>query len=255
MKYVFACCTDKGAGRKRNQDALLVKQAVCKKERFLLAVVCDGMGGLRKGEVASTTLIHAFSEWFEQELPHLLLLSCMETELYRSWNRLLQSMNRDIAFYGDRNHFQLGTTVTALLFTEKKYYMVHVGDSRAYEIGKSIRQLTVDQTVVQQEVERGILTQAEARKDGRRNVLLQCVGASAEVVPVFRRGEIHKNMVYMLCCDGFWHEVSEKEIRRALRPSILKDETLVTKQLNRLVRLNKIRGEQDDISVIAVRTF
>lgn len=254
MKYVFACCTDRGTGRKNNQDSLLLKQAVSGREQILLAMVCDGMGGLKRGEVASAALIRSFSGWFEEKLPGLLRPSLKEQELFRSWDMLLQNMNKKIELYGKSRHFQLGTTVTAMLFAGKAYYIMHVGDSRAYEIRRGIRQLTSDQTLIQREVECGLLTQAEAAKDARRNVLLQCVGASGEVRPVYRKGTLRRDTVYMLCCDGFRHVVREKEMWRGLRPSMMKEEKMMEKRLAELVKLNKIRGEQDDISVIAVRT-
>lgn len=254
MNYVFACCTDRGTGRRHNQDSLLVKQAVYKKEQVLLAMVCDGMGGLKRGEVASAALVRSFSEWFEQKLPQLLKPSLDEAELFRSWDMLLQEMDRRIEAYGQRRHFQLGTTVTAMLFAGKAYYIMHVGDSRAYEVRRGIRQLTRDQTLVQQEVECGLLTRDEAEKDVRRNVLLQCVGASGKVKPACKKGTLHRDTVYMLCCDGFRHMVSEKEMWKGLRPSMMKEKRMMEKRLADLIRMNQDRGEQDDISVIAVRT-
>lgn len=254
MKYVFACCTDRGTGRKNNQDSLLLKQAVCRDEQILLAMVCDGMGGLKRGEVASAAVVCSFSKWFENRLPEILENPVREREILHSWNNLLQDMNRKIEAYGKRHHFQLGTTVTAMLFVGKTYYVIHVGDSRAYEIRRGVRQLTRDQTLVQQEVECGLLTQDEAEKDERRNVLLQCVGASEGVRPVCKKGVLFKDAVYMLCCDGFRHMVSEKEIWKGLRPSAMKKEKIMERRLADLVRLNRNRGEQDDISVIAVRT-
>lgn len=255
MKYVFACCTDRGTGRKNNQDSLLIKQAVYGKEQILLAMVCDGMGGLKRGEVASAALVRSFSEWFEQKLPSLLHTSLTEAKLFRSWGMLLQTMDRRIEAYGQRHDVALGTTVTAMLFARKAYYIMHVGDSRVYEVRRGIRQLTRDQTLVQQEVECGLLTRDEAERDARRNVLLQCVGASGEVSPMCRKGTLRKDTVYMLCCDGFRHMVSEKEMRKGLRPSRMKEERMMERQLAGLVRMNQDRGEQDDISVIAVRTY
>lgn len=238
MRYVFACCTERGTGRKKNQDSLLLKHAVWGEEQVLLAMVCDGMGGLMRGEVASAALIRSFSGWFEQRLPGLLRLPSADQELFRSWERLLQDMNRRIGLYGERHHFQIGTTATAMLFAGKAYYIMHVGDSRAYEIGKNIRQLTQDQTLVQQEVEYGFLTRAEAAGDTRRNVLLQCVGASKHVRPVCKKGRLRRNTVYMLCCDGFRHMIDRREIKKGLCPSVMKEEGVMEKRLKELIRLN-----------------
>ena len=85
--------------------------------------------------------------------------------------------NEKIKLYGKRCGLAsgLGTTVTALLLTEQRYYIINVGDTRAYEIGDHVALLTKDQTVVAREVELGNLTQVEAETDPRRSVLLQCV--------------------------------------------------------------------------------
>ena len=77
MRYRVAYGSRMGVKRKVNQDALLVKCGVCEGESVVLAVVCDGMGGLRKGEVASAVVVRAFAQWFERELPVVLMCGCM----------------------------------------------------------------------------------------------------------------------------------------------------------------------------------
>ena len=99
----------------------------------------------------------------------------------------------------------MGTTVTAMILTGGYYYIVNVGDSRAYEICSNLQVLTRDQTVVAREVEQGLLTLEQAETDPRRSVLLQCIGASDVVYPDFFLGEVKKDAVYMLCSDGFRH--------------------------------------------------
>ena len=69
MTYEWAYCTDKGAKRRNNQDALLLKKALRDGEEAVLAVLCDGMGGLEKGELASASAVQAFSRWFEEDFP------------------------------------------------------------------------------------------------------------------------------------------------------------------------------------------
>ena len=72
MNYSIALHTDVGIRKETNQDSMCVKQAETEKGQILLAIICDGMGGLEKGEVASATVINAFSAWFEEELPIIL---------------------------------------------------------------------------------------------------------------------------------------------------------------------------------------
>lgn len=77
----------------------------------------------------------------------------------------------------------LGTTVTAILLTENRYYIINVGDTRAYEISDNVTVMTRDHSVVAREIEQGIITPEQAKNDVRRSVLLQCIGASEEVYP------------------------------------------------------------------------
>lgn len=77
----------------------------------------------------------------------------------------------------------LGTTVTAILLTKNRYYIINVGDTRAYEISDNVTVMTRDHSVVAREIEQGIITPEQAKNDVRRSVLLQCIGASEEVYP------------------------------------------------------------------------
>ena len=253
MEYLLSAVTDIGICKQKNEDSLLVKKAVCNSHPVLLAVLCDGMGGLEKGELASASLIRAFSGWFDAQLPEILVSDFIERQLWSSWDRLIDTMNQKIAAYGKRNGLQLGTTVTAMLLFRDKYYIAHVGDCRIYELKDSIFQLTKDQTLVQKDVDRGILTQEQAERDIRRSILLQCVGASEKVLPVYRSGNLSKDTVYVLCCDGFRHLISSQEIFEGFHFQIAADEESMRKQAEKFIALNKKRGEKDNISVIVIR--
>lgn len=255
MEYLIVCCTDTGSSKKINQDSMLVKQAVCRGERIVLTVMCDGMGGLKKGEVASASLAKAFSGWFERDLPSIIASPFLGEDILLSWDSLIKSTNKKISKYGRENGIKLGTTLTAMLFIGNSYYVAHVGDSRIYELTSRIRQLTKDQTLFQRELDRGILTKNQAEEDLKRSILLQCVGAADKLEPAYMRGTISRDAVYMLCCDGFYHAVTEQEIYRELNPSELKSESVMEKHCRKLIAWDMKRGEQDNISVIVVRTW
>jgi len=164
--------------------------------------------------------------------------------------------NKKIGSYGRNNGITLGTTLTAILLTETQYFLVHVGDSRLYEISdNAILLLTTDQTVVAREVEAGILNEEQAKNDPRRSVLLQCVGASKQVSPYFMTGETKKDAVYMLCSDGFRHEITNEEIQRYLAPSMMCEVSQMKQNMETLIEINKQRQEQDNITVVSVRTY
>lgn len=254
MNYLLAYHTDMGK-RTTNQDSILIRQAVCNGEQIVLAVVCDGMGGLKKGEVASAALVLRLSEWFEKELPIIASVSDIESVILKSWNNLIRRMNRKLREYGRRKRIELGTTVTAMLFIRDRYYIVHVGDSRAYELADRAVVLTKDQTLAVQEAEQGRLTWEQAETDVRKNILMQCIGASDVLEPSYISGNIRKNAVYLLCSDGFCHKVKIKEMQKEFRVKEMSDESILTERCRQVTRMNIEQGEQDNISVIAVRTW
>ena len=141
-----------------------------------------------------------------------------------------------------------------MLFTQNKYFLMNVGDSRAYRINEGIRQLTKDQTFVAREIEAGRMTPEEAERDERRNVLLQCIGASEKVYPDFFFGKIQQDEIYMLCSDGFRHVISEDEIFAEFRPEVLENQTFMNNNALKLITLNKERMERDNISVVLIKT-
>lgn len=253
MNVMAAAHSDVGIRKSTNQDSVLIKEADTDCGRVILAVVCDGVGGLAKGELASATLVRAFSGWFQEELPAMLCQKIRPEQLERAWKILIRDTNEKLLEYGRRNHIQLGTTVVALLLADGMYYIVNIGDSRAYLLDEHIQKLTKDQTYVQREMDKGRMTYEESLEDPRRNVLLQCVGASAHTEPDFYQGRIPENAVFILCSDGFCHAITEEEIYRFMCPQVLVTENAMTEAAVRLVGMNKIRRENDDISVAIVR--
>lgn len=251
MRFIATADTDIGISKNTNQDSLLVKHAKTDIGEVLMAIVCDGMGGLSKGELASATVIRAFSEWFDNELPFELENTDMQI-IGSKWSLMLKDLNVKISEYGDEIGSSLGTTFSGILFVEDKYVLVHVGDSRIYHIGSSLNQLTTDQTFVAREISRGNMTPEQAKTDKRRNLLLQCVGASKVVEPQIICGNTDKG-AYMLCSDGFRHEISEAEIYESLNPVNLMNKEAMHSNVKYLIEQNKQRHERDNISVILVK--
>lgn len=255
MNYIISANTDIGIVKNTNQDSLSVKVLSTSAGKMSFAVLCDGMGGLAKGEVASASVIRAFDEWVNMELPKLCSVPLDENVLKAQWESILLEQNRCIKAYGSRQGVRLGTTAVVMLLTENAYYIMNVGDSRAYEFTDNFTQITRDQTFVAREVALGNMTPEQAEVDERRSVLLQCIGASEEVYPDFFVGQTRKNATYMLCSDGFRHEITADEIFEKFNPAVLTDEAVMNRHTLELIELNKQRNERDNISVILVRTF
>lgn len=255
MNFIVSANTDIGITKSTNQDSLSVKVINTPQGRMTFAILCDGMGGLDKGEVASASVIRAFDKWVNNDLPTLCETEIEDSVLRNQWGQIITEQNKIIGSYGARQGVRMGTTAVILLLTKKRYYIMNVGDSRVYELTDNLKLLTNDQTFVAREVALGNMTPEQAERDERRSVLLQCVGASDEVYPDMFFGDVKENAVYMLCSDGFRHEITTDEIFEKLRPDVLFDDSTMNKHTVELIELNKQRKERDNISVILVRTF
>lgn len=255
MNFIIAAETDIGIKKATNQDSLTVKILNTEQGKMSFMLLCDGMGGLDRGEVASATLINAFDEWINNRFRELCRSPLNKEIIESEWLDIINAQNERLQDYGMKNNTTLGTTVVVLLLTETCYYLMNIGDSRAYEITDRLCQLTEDQTLVALEVSKGKITAKQAELDPRRSVLLQCVGASKSIKPDMFTGPTKKDAVYMLCSDGFRHEVTADEIFNSLNPATLLDFRIMNENARMLIELNKSRDEKDNISVAMVRTF
>ena len=251
MHFVCTADTDIGIVKDTNQDSLLIKQGTCAHGEVLMAIVCDGMGGLAKGELASATVIRTFSEWYDKELPYELENPDLNV-IGAKWSLMLKDLNVKIYEYGQANGFTMGTTFTGMLFVGDAYVITHVGDTRAYQICNGMNQLTEDQTFIAREIKRGTMTAEQAKTDKRRNMLLQCIGASDALEPEIYVGKTLKG-AYMLCSDGFRHEINEKEMYESLNPMNFINKETMHSNAKYLIELVKQRNEKDNISVILIK--
>ena len=254
MNFIISASTDAGIQEVVNQDSLSVKMIHTRRGHMVFAVLCDGMGGLSRGEVASAAVVRAFEKWVKVKLPSLCNSGLNERVIRKQWEDVVMDMNERLIAYGEKQGIQLGTTVVVMLLTKHRYYIMNIGDSRVYEITNKCRQLTLDQTFVAHQVAMGRMTEEEAKTDERRSILLQCVGVSKTVRPDLFFGKTRSNAVYLLCSDGFRHEITPEEMYEKLRPSELPDEDSMKKNTKELIELNKQRQEKDNISVILIRT-
>lgn len=251
MRYTATADTDVGISKSTNQDSVLIKHASADIGEVLMAIVCDGMGGLAKGELASATVIRAFARWFDEELPFELDKLDMQV-IGGKWSLMLKDLNLKILEYGTAHGNSLGTTFSGILFVGNQYVIVHVGDTRVYQIGSSLNQLTTDQTFVAREVSRGTMTAEQAKTDKRRNLLLQCIGASKTVEPQVICGTVERG-AYMLCSDGFRHEITEAETYESLNPINFMNKNAMHSNARYLIEQVKSRNEKDNISVVLIK--
>ena len=255
MDFVVSANTDIGTTRSSNQDSLSVKVIDTSSGRMVMAVLCDGMGGYSKGEVASAAVIRAFDKWARVSLPRLTMCPIDDGDIRDQWTEIIRRENRKICDFGAKNGIKVGTTAVAILITQSRYYCLNIGDSRCYKITDCLSQISEDQTLVQKEVNEGKLTKEQAETDKRNNILLQCIGSSKEPEPDMYYGPVTKDMTFMLCSDGFRHLLKKEEIFENFNPKVLTNSTVMQNNTSRLIDLNKSRGEKDNISVALIRTY
>jgi len=252
MRFVVSSSTDMGLNKAVNQDSVYVNCFPVSDGEAAFAVICDGMGGYSEGEVASASVVSAFVNWMTNTFPALICGSLDEEIIREQWGNIIAVQNNALRAHGAERGITLGTTATVLLITEQRWFCLNVGDSRAYELFGSARQLTRDHSFVASEVERGNMTAEEAKQSPKRNILMQCIGIAESVEPDFFFGAPGRDAMYLLCTDGFRHYVSQEELHEVFRTASVLDEEELRRRERYLVDLNRQRGETDDISVITV---
>lgn len=250
MYLVGNAVTDIGTKKKVNQDSLTLKIAKIDGRMVGLVVVCDGVSGMQKGELASATIVRGFDQWFKEVFA--VKETWQEKELRDSMSELINSLNQEIISYAKEENVSLASTLTAVLFYEDKYYLAHIGDCRLYEIYDSVRQISKDHTWIAMELAKGNMTREQAMKDPRKNMLLQSVGATEELDIFWHSGNLIQNATYLVCSDGFRHLLSEDEMFQFLHPSKNRDAEQIHKNISSLVERTKERGEKDNITAALI---
>ena len=251
MSFIISGISESGHRHTFNQDSVLVQRMQSAHGEMAFACICDGMGGLQHGELASATLLYHLSEWADTRLPDLTDRFLCKKELTQQWSGIISESNAIIRSFSLQADSKLGTTLTAALFWKNRYFIANIGDTRVYEIGKNVRILTRDHTYVRQEIDAGRMTPEQAAASGKEHILTRCVGVNECVHADFYYGKTQKKALYLLCSDGFRHKIQPEEMKHALL-SVPKDTESQNQALQTLLALCRKRGEKDDISAVTV---
>lgn len=254
MEFHISASTDAGTRRSVNQDSLFVRRLTTPSGPAVMAVLCDGMGGRTHGELASSEVVSAFSDWMYRALPGLSAQEFCPERLAQEWTALLEEENRLLCAHGRESGSAIGTTFVALLLMQERFFLANIGDSRAYRLGPDgAAQLSRDHTVVAQEVACGNLTPEQARTAPRRNVLTRCLGSERGAQPEMAFGLVEPDTAFVLCSDGFYHCVGEEQLVERLCRGQKEDGFQSMAQREReLIEYDKQHGETDNISVITI---
>ena len=218
-------------------------------QKGLVLVVSDGMGGALAGDVASRMAIEAVHNVLMGTdgagcEPESALIDCLKEATMQA--------NRQIHFKSleDSRCSGMGATLTGAAIKDDRLDLVQVGDSRAYVIrGEQIRLATKDQSLVQQLVDVGQISEEEAETHMFRNVILQALGAQTELLPATARIQIRQGDMLLLCSDGLSGKLRNEEIRQIVTDSI-EDLRAACKAL---VDEANHRGGEDNITVVLAR--
>ena len=234
--------SDIGKVRESNQDCFAVSVDGAEP---VWAVVCDGMGGANGGYYASSTAVGAFSHGMDisfEGLKPKQIENVMCEAVYSANQSIYKTACEQVDLSG------MGTTLVAVVVLGDSAHIVHVGDSRAYQIGDGkITRLTTDHSVVQQLVELGQITEEEARVHPEKNMITRAVGVKQEVTADASSIKLRKNDAILLCSDGLSNLVSEEEMVDivATTPHEEAAELLISLALS--------RGGPDNITAVIIK--
>ena len=208
-----------------------------------LIAVADGMGGHAAGEVASRIAVQVL----QKLAPTLTADEIDEDSVEDLLMHSLHSIDAEIAAVTDEEIEKrgMGTTLTALLIRDNTIALLHVGDSRCYRLrGSTLEQLSNDHTVIQELLDQGAISEAEAADHPQRSMLTQALRGDGDVTPVLQMYEVKKGDRYLLCSDGLSGVLTDKEIKVGLKKSN-KDEAV--KFLNDATYIN---GAPDNVTIL-----
>ena len=233
--------TDPGCVRKQNQDSYRIEQL---DRGNLLCIVCDGMGGAKSGNIASSLAVDVFVEevrrcWkpvMEQDKVDQMLRSAVKLANFTVYDQSRQFEEFD----------GMGTTLVAVMVRGRKATVVNVGDSRAYLIRPDgIRRITRDHSVVEDLIANGDLTPEQARRHPQKNLITRALGTSPRVKADLFQETVAPGDALLLCSDGLINEVTDQEIQKEVLAGGSPQEIC-----QRLVARTLDHGAPDNVTVV-----
>ncbi len=235
--------TDIGKVRSSNQDAYSAGELP---GGVAWAVVCDGMGGAAGGNVASSVSVkmiaHSIDDCYREGMKPSSIKNLLESAISGANAYLFDMASNDEALNG------MGTTCVAAIIVDGYVYVAHVGDSRAYIIGKngSLKQITRDHSVVQDLLEQGSLTADEAKNYPGKNIITRAIGVDKDISVDFGEEAFENEDILLICTDGLTNFVTEEDIIAATADG------KYFEYAERLVQLANEHGGGDNITVVSI---
>ena len=246
-----------GSVKTVNQDAYCVLVGQAGPQEVGLLAVCDGVGGLSSGELASSVAVRELSRWFEDGVARGLTDGRSAgglalPDVQRMWAGYFEGLNGRMWAYSQSLNVRMGTTLTGAVLAGGGFVVGHVGDCRAYRLGpEGAELLTRDQTLVQRELDAGRISAEQARRHPRASVILQALGAQETIAPAFSFGEALPGDTLLICSDGLHRRLDEVDF--ALLAEAEGTEEALLDALDTLIARAIDRGEKDNITAVCAR--
>lgn len=238
-KIEFIGKTDVGRVRSNNEDTFMLNP------EMVYCLVADGMGGAAAGEMASQIFAQTTSDLFDKNKP------TSEQELVARVQEAFRDANDRILDHVGKypEHRGMGCTAELLAFTETGFVIGHMGDSRTYRLREgTLKQLTKDHSLVQDQLDQGLITEEQARSHRMRNIILRAVGVRPSPALDTLRGPIFSGDLFLLCSDGLTDLIEDREIVKVL----LSDSEIASKAAQ-LVEMANSAGGKDNITVVLAK--
>lgn len=243
MNYKFCAKTDTGRARDNNEDSVAVD------EETRLAVLADGMGGYNAGEIASGMATAYIKSEMSRWLNEVGMLA-RSKEVRRAMEICVDSANLSIfnAANSNTQYAGMGTTLVVGVFRDDALVLGHIGDSRCYRFraGK-LEQITKDHSLLQEQMDAGLLTAEQAEHSTIRNLVTRALGVEEVVLMEVNEHVVELGDVYLMCSDGLSDMLNDATIAQFLMPA----EGLEHKAQSLIDAAND-RGGKDNISVLMV---
>lgn len=246
-----------GSVKTVNQDAYCVLVGQAGPKEVGLLAVCDGVGGLSSGELASSVAVRELSRWFEGGVARGLADGAPAgglalSDIRRLWTGYFEDLNGRMWAYSQNLNVRMGTTFTGVVLAGGGFVVGHVGDCRAYRLGPDGAELlTRDQTLVQRELDAGRISAEQARRHPQASVILQALGAQETIAPAFSSGEAAPGDTLLICSDGLHRRLDKVDF--ALLAEAEGTEGALLDALDTLIARAIDRGEKDNITAVCAR--
>ena len=244
--------TDPGMVREHNEDAVFANP------NLGLAILADGMGGYNAGEVASgmaTMLLSAELEAaFSATLPHETDATTGQRFAHRCIVDKVSQTNRAIfdAAQAQPQYAGMGTTLVLAVFYDDQVTVAHIGDSRLYRLrGDEFRTLTRDHSLLQEQIDSGVISVEDARFSQNKNLVTRAVGVDPDVETEIHDYPVLPGDIYVLCSDGLNDMLEDEEIRLTLQTLAANLELAA----GQLIQMANDNGGRDNVSVIVIKVL